>query len=78
MPNRATTERLARDCDFNGIKTFSVTMVADRKVLGEMITEWMMYNPQCEVRQAVVTQSSDSAFHCIVITLFYWEDLGSA
>lgn len=51
-------------------------MVAERERLGEKITNWMRRNPKCEIRDAVVTQSSDEAFHCIAITLFYWEDLG--
>lgn len=60
---------------FNGVKVFSATMVNDRENLGEKITAWMTANPHCEVRDAVVTQSSDEAFHCIAITLFFWEDL---
>lgn len=61
--------------EFNGVKVFSATMVADREQLGEKITAWIKANPQCEVREAIVTQSSDEAFHCIAITLFFWEDL---
>jgi len=61
--------------EFNGVKVFSATMVADREQLGEKITAWLQANPECEVRDAVVTQSSDEAFHCIAITLFFWEDV---
>lgn len=61
---------------FNGVKVFSATMMTDREQLGEKITQWIHKNPHCEIRDAVVTQSSDEAFHCIAITLFYWEDLG--
>jgi folate-dependent tRNA-U54 methylase TrmFO/GidA len=53
-------------------------MVTDREGLGEKITDWITNHPNCEVRDAVVTQSSDEAFHCIAITLFYWEDAESA
>lgn len=60
---------------FNGVKVFSATMVSDREQLGEKITAWIQKNSHCEVRDAVVTQSSDEAFHCIAITLFYYEDL---
>lgn len=60
---------------FNGAKVFSATMVMDRERLGEKITSWMQKHPHCEVREAIVTQSSDEAFHCIAITLFYWEDM---
>jgi len=58
---------------FNGVKVFSATMVAEREQLGEKITEWMRQNPHCEVREIFVTQSSDEAFHCIALTVFYWE-----
>lgn len=64
------------DRTFNGVKVFSATMVADRDRLGEKITDWLHQNPQIEVREMVVTQSSDEAFHCIAITVFFWEDLG--
>jgi hypothetical protein len=60
---------------FNGVKVFSATMVNERERLGETITEWMKANPQYEVREMVVTQSSDAAFHCLAITVFFWEEL---
>ena len=63
---------------FNGVKVFSATMVTDREGLGEKITDWIQNHQNCEVRDAVVTQSSDEAFHCIAITLFYWEDAEGA
>ena len=49
-------------------------MVADRDQLGEKVTAWMSNHPQLKVTDVVVTQSSDEAFHCIAITVFYWED----
>jgi len=61
------------DRDFNGVKVFSATMVADREKLGEKITHWLAHNPQIDVRDMVVTQSSDEAFHCLAITVFFWE-----
>lgn len=61
--------------EFNGVKVFSATMVMDRERLGEKVTNWIHDNPQCEVREVIVTQSSDEAFHCIAITLFFWENL---
>jgi len=48
-------------------------MVSDREQLGDKITNWIQSNDHCEVREIVVTQSSDEAFHCIAITVFYWE-----
>lgn len=58
---------------FNGVKVFSATMVADRARLGETVTAWIDAHPTYEIVDIVVTQSSDAAFHCIAITLFYWE-----
>lgn len=78
MPHQSSSVGLTSfgaPSEFNGCKVFSATMVMDREHLGEKITEWIEANPQCEVRQAIVTQSSDDAFHCIAITLFFWEDL---
>lgn len=65
---------LRRDVKFNGVKVFSATMVADRDQLGEKVTAWMANNSQLKVTDIVITQSSDEAFHCIAITVFYWED----
>jgi hypothetical protein len=65
---------LRRDVKFNGVKVFSATMVADREQLGEKVTAWMQANPNKKVTDVVVTQSSDEAFHCIAITVFYYED----
>lgn len=59
--------------EFNGVKVFSATMVSDREKLGERITAWMRKHPHCEVREIVVTQSSDEAFHCLAFTVFYWD-----
>ena len=56
---------------FNGIKVFSATMFQDRSQLGEAVTAWMERNPRNEVIEIVVTQSSDSSFHCIALTVFY-------
>lgn len=61
------------DRNFNGVKVFSATMVAERERLGEKITDWLRNNPQIDVRDMVVTQSSDEAFHCLAITVFFWE-----
>lgn len=55
----------------NGIKVFSATMVHDRQILGERVTDWMREHSQHEILDVVITQSSDSAYHCIAITVFY-------
>lgn len=59
---------------FNGVKIFSATMAQERDQLGEKVSQWLADHPQLRVVDTVVTQSSDEAFHCLAITLFYWED----
>jgi hypothetical protein len=73
--NQSGQLTLRRDVKFNGVKVFSATMVADRDQLGEKVTAWMANHSHLKVTDVVVTQSSDEAFHCIAITLFYWEDV---
>ncbi len=63
------------DRQINGVKIFSATMVSERSQLGEKVTDWLRAHPKYEVREVFVTQSSDEAFHCIAISVFYWEDL---
>jgi hypothetical protein len=58
---------------FNGVKIFSATMFAQRGTLGDSVTEWIASHSELEVVDMVVTQSSDARFHCIAITIFYWE-----
>ncbi|MEO7092069.1 MAG: hypothetical protein ABI175_02385 [Polyangiales bacterium] len=72
--NQSGQLTLRRDVKFNGVKVFSATMVADRDQLGEKVSEWMHRNGALKVTDIVVTQSSDEAFHCIAITVFFWED----
>lgn len=59
---------------FNGVKVFSATMAQERDQLGEKVSAWIAEHPQYRIVDRVVTQSSDEAFHCLAITLFYWED----
>ncbi|HZI11112.1 MAG TPA: hypothetical protein VE153_12050 [Myxococcus sp.] len=56
---------------FTGVKVFSTTLARDRENMGENITKWLKENPNAEVVDKVVTQSSDKEFHCLTITLFY-------
>jgi hypothetical protein len=67
------SSRFGSERAFNGVKVFSATMVGDRERLGDKITDWLREHRSVEVREAIVTQSSDEAFHCIAITLFYWD-----
>jgi len=75
LANQSGQLTLRRDVKFNGVKVFSATMVADRDQLGEKVSAWMQNNPHLKVTDIVVTQSSDEAFHCIAITVFYYQDL---
>jgi hypothetical protein len=72
--NQSGSLTLRKDVKFNGVKVFSATMVADRDQLGEKVTAWIAHRPECKVTDIVITQSSDEAFHCIAITVFYWEE----
>jgi hypothetical protein len=75
IPGSTGILTLRSDVKFNGVKVFSATMVADRDQLGEKVTAWLASHPQCKPTDIVLTQSSDEAFHCLAITLFYWEDV---
>ncbi len=64
------------DGPFNGVKVFSATMVGDRAALGDKMTEWLAQMRKREgfaLREILVTQSSDSAYHCVALTAFFWE-----
>jgi len=71
-----TTEEVQSKNRFNGVKIFSATMAQERDRLGERITDWLREHPSFEVVDTVVTQSSDEAFHCLVISIFYNEPMG--
>jgi hypothetical protein len=60
---------------FNGAKVFSATMAQARDSLGDRVTEWIQNNPSRQIVDTIVTLSSDSAFHCLAITVFFWERL---
>ena len=59
---------------FNGVKVFSATMAQERENLGEKVTAWIREHQQCQVVDTIVTQSSDEAFHCLAITIFYLDE----
>ena len=56
---------------YNGVKVFSATKAKERGTLGDAVTAWIRQNPDAEIVDKIVTQSSDSEFHCLTITLFY-------
>jgi hypothetical protein len=57
---------------FQAVKVFSATKRNEREDLGETVTRWLRANDgKVEIVDKVVSQSSDSEFHCLAITLFY-------
>lgn len=65
---------------FTGIKVISATMVAQRQVLGETVTRWLeeaRRRPGFEIVDIVIRQSSDAAYHCISVVIFYREGSGA-
>lgn len=62
---------------FNGVKVFCATMVHQREGLGEQVTAWLedarRTRPGFQLVDMQVRQSSDQAFHCISIVVFYNE-----
>jgi hypothetical protein len=54
-----------------GAKVFTATKAKDREELGEVLTRWIRDNPRAKILDKIVTQSSDSEFHCLTITIFY-------
>ena len=67
----AQPEEGLRVLDVTGVKVFSATKAKERELLGEIITDWIRSHPDYEIIDKIVTQSSDSEFHCLTITLFY-------
>ena len=65
---------------FNGVKVFAATMIAQRQTLGEQVTAWLeearATRTGFQLVDIVVRQSSDRAFHCITIVVFFNEDFG--
>lgn len=54
-----------------GVKVFTATKARDREALGDAVTTWLRNNPNIKIVEKTVTQSSDSQFHCLTITLLY-------
>jgi hypothetical protein len=65
----------SRSVAFNGVKVFCATKFADRACLGETATRWLAEHRELDVVDIVVTQSSDSAYHCITISVYYFEEI---
>ncbi len=67
------TGQESKDLRWTSVKVFSATMAQERDQLGEKITAWLRDRPNLRIVDKIVTQSSDEAFHCLAITLFYVE-----
>lgn len=67
---------------FNGVKLFSATMYQQRQTLGEQVTAWLeearATRPGFQIVDILVRQSSDRAFHCTTIVVFFNEGLTPA
>ncbi len=61
---------------FTGVKVFSTTLARDREALSDRITKWIRDNPQVEIVDQLVRQSSDKEFHCLSILFFFREGSG--
>ena len=66
---------------FNGVKLFCATMYHQRQTLGEQVTAWLeearATRPGFQIVDILVRQSSDRAFHCTTIIVFFNETLTS-
>ncbi len=56
---------------FTAAKVFSATKAREREDLGAKLTQWMRENPEAQIVDKVITQSSDNEFHCLTIFIFY-------
>jgi hypothetical protein len=68
---QTSTEDNRNIIDVTGVKVFSATKAKERELLGEVITDWIRTHQDFDIVDKIVTQSSDSEFHCLTITLFY-------
>jgi hypothetical protein len=57
---------------FDAVKVFSATKQKERETLGETVTAWLQeHGAHITLVDKTVLQSSDNAYHCLSITLFY-------
>lgn len=62
---------LLNEGTFSGVKVFAASMAAERAQLGDRVTAWLESHPELEPTEIVVTQSSDSSYHCLAFSVFY-------
>jgi hypothetical protein len=56
---------------FDSVKVFAATKFTDRGLLGEVVTDWIAQNPDHQITEIAVRQSSDAEFHCLTMIVFY-------
>lgn len=60
---------------YQAIKIFTCTMAKERNELDEGVNRWLVdmskKQKTFEVVDTIITQSSDNAFHCFTVTIFY-------
>jgi hypothetical protein len=56
---------------FDGVRVFSATTFSEREKLGNRVTQWLAATAHVEIADIIITQSSDDAFLCLAITVFY-------
>ena len=74
--DRSSHEERRAPNPFNGVKVFAATVYPKREHLGEEVTQWLENQRDqrnITVVDIVVRQSSDADFHCLSITVFYWD-----
>ena len=64
---------IALDTPPNPADVVDITFATDNFKAGELIGKWLHSHPNIVVVDKIVTQSSDQAFHCLTIILFYFE-----
>lgn len=69
-PAAAGSTEVAKAGAFSAVKVFWGSFSETRNALGEQITDWLRQHPELTVVDCVVTQSADSGYHCLTITLF--------
>lgn len=58
----------------SAVKVFWATFGETRNAMGERITDWLGRHPELVVLDCQITQSADSGFHCLTVTLFLGGD----
>ncbi|NQV13420.1 MAG: hypothetical protein HQ530_03900 [Parcubacteria group bacterium] len=54
-----------------GVKIFTCTRHHEKEQEGDKITEWLRDNPDIQILEKMVLQSSDISHHCLTVAIFY-------